>query len=168
MQLRPDTLLSDNKPLPLAGIKPSRLMKKKEWDEVRYAAYAANGYHCWACGVPISKERGAQMWQCHELYDVDWTNGVAEIAEYTGLCWKCHQFIHIDQLVGPYMRRKFKQSTVRDIVRHGWAVLRVNGIPLKREWKQWEQVAWEEWYLLWRGKKYYSDYKSLDEWKETK
>ena len=167
MILKPDLLLQQSKPLPLVGIKPGNLMKPKQWNVIRQAAYAALQHHCWSCGILMSSERGNPfLHQCHETYNIDWITGVAEISEFTGICWCCHQFIHIDQLVGIAKRREFKRETIRMIIRHGWRILKEHGLPLHREFKSWQHIPWHQWCLIWQGKTYHSDYCDEQEWKE--
>lgn len=164
MELRPNILLTQNKPLPLTGITPRRLMGNKAWNAVRTAAYAANCELCWACGVLMTSDRGLFQHQCHEVYDIDWEYGEVRIKEFTALCWVCHNFVHVEQITGESPQRILKPETIRIVVRHGWRVLREAGLPLKREWRDWREVAWQEWYLLYNSKKYFSDFYSYEDW----
>jgi len=165
MDLRPEILLTQNKPLPLTGVTPRRVMGNKLWNKTRANAYSQNGDKCWCCGIHKSNAWMRQWLECHEVYAIDYSTGEVTIAEFTALCWACHNFIHIDQLVGTNLRRTYEKDTIKTIVRHGWRVLREAGLTLKRTMTDWRHIAWTDWYLLWQGKRYYSDFYSEEEWK---
>lgn len=183
-KLRPEILTHPNIPKPLHEVNPRNIMGKERWDIVRQEVYAANNYHCVACGVHKSKAKKHQWLEAHEFYSIDYEKGVVEIESLQPLCHYCHNFIHSGRLSMILGKEKSKVEVI-DILEYGFQVLALAELeafpftveladslgadtfgvkPYKNKSKS--IAKWEDWRLIWDGKEYPPKYKTYVEWQQ--
>lgn len=186
MKINPQYLTHPNIPKPLHGVNPRSIKGQQWWDLERQKAYAKNDYHCWACGVHKSQAKYHQWLEAHEAYDINYRTGQVKLIEIIALCHMCHNFIHSGRLYMLYKKGEISQDKAIDILQHGFDILEANGLEpfsgtqyvayliagyadhgyefIERE--QGTVIAnWSDWHLVIDGKKHYSPYKNIDEWK---
>ena len=187
MILRPKLLQHPTIPKALQGINPRTIMGPMDWEDVRYETINKQDDKCLACG---HKEK----LECHEVYNINYLTGEVKFVEFVGLCVKCHRFIHSGLLRSLYLTGKITEKFYEETMTYGLITLANAGLePHVMTLTQWlyyagnisdgeigihynnDQVAqlfelreckikWDEWYLLYKDKKYYSKFKSMKEW----
>ena len=84
--LRP-LIAMPNIPRPLHGVNPRTLLGASTWDRMRKMCYARADDTCEICGC---KPENLRHRHGHEVYDIDYANGVAKFDRVCCLCAKCH------------------------------------------------------------------------------
>lgn len=186
----PRLLTHPNIPKPLHGVAPRTIFGQAWWDVERRKAYAAKGFHCWACG--IHKLDTDEKWlEAHESYAIDYANGRVTLKEIVALCHKCHNFIHSGRLFVMVAKKKVSKAKALAILRHGFELLKRAGLKpfcgtalaylLLTGHSQEEAVeileerglglpddvsmpAWEDWRMVIDGQEYPPLYGSYEEW----
>jgi len=183
--LTPEILTHPNIPKALHGICPRTIEGQSWWNKTRQAVYASTDYHCKACGVHKSDAKKHKWLEAHEYWHIDYIKGVCTISEIVPLCHYCHNFIHSGRLTALYDSGNISREQVVSILEHGFAVLCLAGlrcfyvtemladavgaekygvqayIPCNEN-----NVAWEDWTLLWGGNEYKSLHASYEAWRE--
>ena len=163
--LRPELLLHPNIPKPLHGMNPRSILGTNWWDKMRQRAYVENNYCCWACGVHKSQANYHQWLEAHENYNINYRRGKVKLTEIVALCHSCHNFIHSGRMSALVRKGEMPYDKMKDIHNYGNTVLREAGI--KNPAPDASKIApWHKWHLVLNGKKYYSKFKSYDEWLE--
>jgi hypothetical protein len=103
-------------------------MGRKWWDEKRQAAYAANDFHCWACGVHKSVALVRNCLEAHESYDINYDRGLVRLQEIVALCHFCHNFIHSGRLWAILRKGEISGDRFVAVMAHGFRVLRESGV----------------------------------------
>lgn len=167
--LEPEILTHPNIPKPLHGINPRTIKGVQWWDIQRQKIYKEQNYCCKACGIHKYKALGSKKWlECHEVYDYDFNKGVLTFKKLIALCHYCHLFIHSGRLVMLLQKHEISIKEFNDINGYGLSILKDNN--LRDEWHNRhndyveEKIEWSDWCLIFEGKKYYSKFKSYDEW----
>ena len=125
---KPELLLHPSIPPKLHGVNPRTIRGEEWWDATRKAAYAANNYHCEACGVHQLDAEYKQVLEAHECYEYDVSTYTAKMVSVVALCLSCHQFIHWGRL------SKVKGRTyLKKIILRGLDILYLAGQPLPVE-----------------------------------
>lgn len=182
---RPHLLSSPNIPKPLHGLNPRTIMGREKWDIERRKVYETTDHRCAACGVHKSQTRKHKWMEAHEIFEIDYANGVANLKEIVPLCHFCHSFIHSGLLRVMARKRKVTANHVREVLRHGCNLL-VQGnycmfvgtadlcditgvdrfdIPVMRVPKK--IAAWGDWKMVWGGVEYPAKYTSQEQWKRA-
>jgi hypothetical protein len=182
MKLKPEILTHPNIPKPLHGIAPRTIKGKKWWDEERQKAYKSTDYHCVACGVPKHEAKKHKWLEAHEYWNIDYNKGICEVVSLEPLCHYCHNFIHSGRL-SMIIGEEKSYEEVLDILKHGFKVLSENKLrcfPHTLEFaesigadtfgvkaykiKENPDIKWTDWKLIFDGKEYRSNFKSIDGW----
>jgi hypothetical protein len=121
---RPEILQHPRLPMPLHGLNPRTIRGNEWWDQQRRAAYAANQYCCFACGVPAAQAKYESRLEAHEAYHIDYRGHRAEMIEIVALCHACHNFIHNGRLYNMLGSREISAEMFIDIMQHGFSVLK--------------------------------------------
>tara|TARA_R110002020_G_scaffold69127_7_gene180177 strand:- start:2541 stop:3173 length:633 start_codon:yes stop_codon:yes gene_type:complete len=179
--LRPELLQHPNIPKPLHGLAPRVIKGQEWWDKTREDAYASTGYHCLACGVHKTDANYHNWLEAHEDYAFNLRTGEVRIKQIIPLCHSCHNFIHSGRLSITAERDK-----IIDILKHGFKILEDNNLDVSEAtYMIAEEVGlkhnskaidcgvpedeicnvWSEWHLILDGKKYYSKFKDMEEWR---
>lgn len=88
-----------NIPKPLHLQNPRNLLGASTWNHMRKACYARANMTCEICGE--QQEKG--YCDAHELYDIDYKNGVSKFVRTICLCRKCHRYgIHSGRCITLY------------------------------------------------------------------
>lgn len=180
--LKPEILTHPNIPKPLHGLNPRVLKGKDWWDVTRKLAYASTNYHCISCGVHKSEAKYHQWLEGHEFHVIDYEKGTAEVKEIVPLCHSCHNFIHSGLHSMNYSNGKIGLDRYIDILQHGCDILFKNnlkgfGYTIRKaievgcinipeaDTSGVKMAEWPEWHLILEGEKYYSKFKSFEEWR---
>lgn len=160
---RPDLLQHGNIPKPLHTVAPRNILGQEWWNHQRRRAYRVNNHCCWACGVHKSQAAFHQWLEAHEIYDTNWKQGRAVYLGCCALCHSCHGYIHSGRLRMLRDERKITKSKYRQIRQHGKRVLGPDAyhVPNIKEIQQ----DWSRWHLVLKGRKYYSPFKDLQDWR---
>jgi hypothetical protein len=139
-------------------------MGRKWWDETRRAAYAQNGYRCWACNAQ------KQRLEAHEVYKYNYEMGSAKLVEVCALCYTCHSFIHSGRLMALYEKGEISEREYNRITDHGMRILRehhlVHLYQQRHSIDENKFAAWEKWHILIDGVKHFGQFKNIGEWAE--
>ena len=167
--LRPELLLTGERPIVFQGLNPRGIMGQKKWGEVRRKVYASTDYHCLSCGAyrPYDLEANRfidEPLHAHELYIIDWKNKRMFLGDIVPLCIYCHNYIHQHGMV---IRYEKGQNTIQDCwesIDQGLRVCgeQINNINAVKTFKN----EWNKWVFIHEGKEYRSKYKSYNEWKK--
>ena len=189
MILRPEILTHENIPKPLHGRNPRTILGKKWWDIEREKAYAANDYHCLACGEKPGRDEKHRL-EAHEFYEIDHETAIVKYIEPVALCKNCHSFIHSGRMYSLYKKGQMSRDRILTILNRGFKLLKENKLSaywntkflwlilngyseakaevylLDRDLIPISKYAnkWSEWTLEMNGKKYYSLYENEQEW----
>lgn len=161
----PRLLTHPNIPKPLHGVSPRTMLGKEWWDKTRREAYAKNNYHCYACGINSKDSKYHQWLEAHEDYDINYKTGEVKLKRIVALCHCCHSFIHSGLL-----EKKYDSGEI-DYSRYSYILDRGRGILKKAGLDQWDGsfvtdfAEWGKWHLNIDGKKYFSKFKNIDEWR---
>ena len=183
----PKYLTHPNIPKPLHGVNPRTILGREWWDEKRQIAYAEHNYHCWACGIHKQDAKHHRWLEAHESYDINYKTGEVRLIEIIALCHSCHNFIHSGRMKSLWEKKEMGTDKCLDILLHGLSILSKHDlkpywvaeylwyyindvvdeyeIP-KEAYKDDGDASWSDWHLNIDGKKYYTPYKNIDEWKE--
>lgn len=132
---RPKLLLHPSIPLALSGVNPRTIKGKEWWEVVRKQAYAANNYHCEACGVYQLDAIFKQSLDAHETYTYNYEKFEARPGEVVALCRTCHWFIHF--------RRVRILRTRKLVVIRGLKILADAGVPVP--YWQYRLAGYHDW-----------------------
>ena len=181
----PLILSSPNIPKPLHGLNPRTIMGQAKWDETRREVYESTGHCCAACGVHKSNAKKHRWMEAHEIYNIDYDRGIAELSRILPLCHYCHNFIHSGRLRIMARAKKVTADDVRRIMRHGVCVLRpVNGsifsgtkelcdlvsvdtfgLPVMRPPSR--MAGWGDWRMVWDGQTYKGKFNTMRDWQRA-
>lgn len=183
----PKYLTHPNIPKPLHGVNPRSIKGQAWWDIQRQKAYETHDYHCWACGIHKLHAKYHQWLEAHEEYQINYNTGKVLLKDIIALCHSCHNFIHSGRLYALWNSNEWSTDKCIDILNHGFEILEsaslepyhgtqyiaylisgasVSGYEFVLS-KQNENVArWESWHLELDGKRYYSKFKNINEWKD--
>ena len=150
-------LLHPQIPMPLHGLNPRTILGRKWWDKRREETLASAKGKCMACGG-----RSKRL-ACHEAYKIDYKKGEARLVKVVALCPKCHDYIHMGRLMRLVEKGLISKKYAKKVREHGDTLTAGYSRPCPPSIVPPE---WKDWYLLLNGKKYYSKYKSYDEWKK--
>lgn len=170
----PDLLLHPNIPKPLHGVNPRTLLGRKWWDTERKEAQLATNFHCLACGVHKTVAKARQWLEGHEIYDINYSLGIAEYVRTVSLCHYCHNYIHDGRLQALLEKNQLSHQKYSSIIRHGDLVLSTQGLfrPSREERERdfiagrafGNAVEWEGWRMIVGKKMYKPLFKNLVEW----
>lgn len=183
--MRPELLSMPNIPKPLHGLNPRTIMGRASWDVKRREVYASTGHHCAACGVHKSEAKKFQRMEAHEVHEIDYGKGMAEVLEIVPLCHFCHAFIHSGLTRMRARKKEIKASEVLAIMSHGCEVLRSgkckmfagtaelcdlvkadrSGIPIANQPRS--MADWSKWFLVWEGEAYKGKFKNFNAWQKS-
>lgn len=182
--MNPVFLTHPNIPKPLHGMNPRTILGQDWWDIKRRAAYAKYNYHCWACGILKHKAVFHQWLEGHESYDINYKTGEVKLKEIIALCHSCHNFIHSGRMNIMLQKGEMDLNKVTLILVHGFSILdqhkldafwgtvdfwndlmKDNREAVYPDYYQ-QDAKWSDWHLILEGKKYYSKFKNIDEWRE--
>jgi len=172
---RPELLLEPQIIKPLHGLNPRTIKGQRWWDEQRQIAYKKNNYCCWACGTHKTIIKHVkQRLEAHESYNINITLKRYRLQEITALCPKCHNYIHYGRLTVLYKQGLITKEQYALINDWGDSILYRTGLNINDAW--WITLSdhffpekmgtWNKWYLEIDGVKYYSKFKSYEEWQE--
>ncbi|AFY61880.1 hypothetical protein [Synechococcus sp. PCC 6312] len=125
-QGRKELLLHPNIPKPLHSLAPRTIKGQKWWDETRKKAYAAQDYHCHACGIHQSRARYRQWLEAHEIYDINYQTGEVKLIEMAALCHACHNFIHDGRMQTMTQKGKYDLRKYLTILKRGNQIIGSN------------------------------------------
>lgn len=180
---RPYLISYPNIPKPLHGLNPRTIMGRERWDSERQKVYASTDYHCAACGVHKSRAKKHKWLEAHEMFEIDYRKGVADLVEIIPLCRFCHAFIHSGLLRIRARKKEVTAQHVRDVMEHGCEVLRRDNSPIfvgtaelcdlvsvDRAgiliMRQPNKIAdWSTWRMVWNGNEYRGKFKSFAQWR---
>jgi hypothetical protein len=141
---RPELLLHPQIPKPLHGCAPRVILGEDWWNRERQAAYAANDFCCWACGVPKADALIHQWLEGHECYEFDYAKGRLTLKEIVALCHLCHNFIHLGRLGMLLKRGETTHEFILQVIDHGRTVtkgLKAPALPkISAPWAAWRMV----------------------------
>ena len=168
VEIKPELLRHPNIPKPLHGMNPRTIMKTKWWNEKRREAYARNNYHCTTCGAYHEFDVDRKVFvdiplHAHEYYRIDYDNCSAELVYIFALCPICHDYIHSGRMNAMYEKGVLDEADCWLIRSQGERVLGevIDNVD-KRDYTE----DWNKWHLIIDGKKYFSKFKSIEEWRE--
>lgn len=172
---RPDLLMQPQLVKPLHGLAPRTIMGQAWWNKTRQKCYAVNEYHCFACGIHKSNAKFHQWLEAHESYEIDFEKRQYRLIEIVALCHACHNFIHAGRLQAMYDKGAISEYKYREVHQWGNDILFFAGLDKSKAWWTAPDIhpkffpelngTWEGWHLLFNGTKYYSRWKTYDEWK---
>lgn len=193
MKLLPEILTHPNIPKPMHGINPRTIMGDAWWNKIRQEVYASTNYHCIACGTHKSEVLGKNKWlEAHEFWEIDYILGECRINGIYPLCPYCHSFIHSGRLSKLIESSKISKDEAIKILEHGFKILQQNNLQcfmathyLAKEIgantfgvtyyytymnhdiieSKLMEPEWNDWYLIWEGKKYKSQFQDFQDWK---
>jgi hypothetical protein len=163
------------------SLSPRTLEGDEWWNITRRAVYGKYNYHCIACGISKEEAKGPKWLEAHEFWDIDYNKGICKIKSIEPLCHYCHNFIHSGRL-NMIMGKSKTPEEARDILEHGFKILAKNKLKCFPGTLHFAQslgcntfgvkayklpdidIPWNKWYLLWKGKKYYSNFKDYADW----
>ena len=186
-----ELLTHPNIPKPLHGVNPRTLLGQEWWERKRQEAYATYDFHCWACGIHKSHAKYHRWLEAHESYDIDYARGRVELRDIVALCHSCHNFIHSGRMWELYKQKQLTKEKMLNILQHGFHVLKQNNLKpfygtaclwlilqgyspqhaneiVKKKGfvPSYPHIAkWDEWHLILEGKRYYSRFEDMEEWK---
>jgi hypothetical protein len=127
----PTILNEPTNPRPLSGLNPRTIKGKKWWDQKRTLAYIENNQCCWACGISRNDVLGENKWlEAHEVFDIDYAKGRAELKKIVALCPYCHKYIHSSRLQTLVARGTEVGDYLEKIIRYGNSVLKKSGFKI--------------------------------------
>ena len=162
----------------------SAVSSAEGWDLPRH------DYHCWACGIHKLDAKYHQWLEGHECYIINYKDGIMELKEIVALCHSCHNFIHSGRLLQLYIKGDISKAKALDILNHGFDILLANRLkPFVAAIICWCSLRgynketildlskramplptgfaeWNDWHLIIEGKKYYSLFKNIDDWRK--
>lgn len=160
--VRPDLLLHPNIPKPLHGVNPRSIKGDAWWDKTRKEVYKKNNNCCFACGVHRYDAKYHQWLEAHESYEINYETGEVKLIEIVALCHSCHNYIHDGRMKAQVAANGLIEiDKFNDIIEHGnRLVANIEPMPV------FEGIIadWNEWHLVFEGKKYYSRFKSYSDW----
>ena len=181
---KPELLCQPNIPKPLHGLNPRTIKGEEWWDKKRQEVYASTDYHCIACGVRKEEAERYPWLEAHEFWDIDYNSGKCEILSIEPLCHYCHNFIHSGRL-GMILNREKTIEEVIEILEHGFSILKKNNLksfPFTKKLaeslgadtfavdsyivEENSSLKWQDYYLMFEGKKYKSKFKDRAAWEE--
>lgn len=114
-------LTMPNIPRPLHGCPPRKFMGQAMWDKVRKRCYFDADYKCEICGEEFVKPRYA----AHELYTIDYKEGISKFERCIAIDSQCHDFIHSGRLITMYKNRNplYPKSYVLKTVEKGFKLI---------------------------------------------
>lgn len=131
-------LLDVPKPCWLKGVNPRKIMGSTWWNKKRVATYEEADWHCEACGTHVDdvlfKKKNGTVGhlEAHEMYDVDFRNGVAKFnGGVVALCHSCHSFIHADRLYRLRVAGSIGVYRYKKILKRGFDLLGNSGLRPK-------------------------------------
>lgn len=182
--LIPEILMQPNIPKPLHGIAPRTIEGATWWNKKRKEVYSKTDDHCVACGVHKSEAKGRKWMEAHELWDIDYDNGITTIKDIVPLCHYCHNFIHSGRLSAIVGKDK-SNNEVKSILEHGFSILANNKLKCfpgtldlahslgadtfdveAYDVKSENSIKWGDWKVIYNGKEYKSKFKDYDEWEK--
>lgn len=172
----PKLILAPRIPKPLHGVNPRSILTQIDpdwWDRTRNRVYEANDFCCMCCGVEKQKQKGYRKYlDAHELYSIDYKNGIVRLEYVVSLCRCCHQSVHFGRLTEEHRRGKIRDAEFYMTISHANSLIEKNGLPPKN----WDvtvndnlsgNVPWNEWRLILNinGKdtEFFSKFKSEEE-----
>jgi len=162
--LEPKLLLHPNIPKPMHGVNPRSIKGEDWWNTTRREIYEKQDFRCAACGTHKTEAEFHQWLEAHESYTINYKTGVMRLKKIYGLCHCCHSYIHTGLLAAKLRKKQITKFTKSYIERRGASVLVAANLS-RKEVNPGEIAAWDKWHLVFGGKKYYSKFKSYDEWR---
>lgn len=93
------------KPLHGPGCQPRTILGTATWDHMRRACYSLAGMKCEICGAKVGVDIEKRQLHAHEVYDIDYENGVSTFVRCVALCAECHlACIHTGRAITLYRR----------------------------------------------------------------
>ena len=196
MGLRPEILRHSQIPKALHGVSPRNIIGKYLWDTNRAKIIHEQEHVCKACGVHEKLTKYGKKLEIHEVYEINYQTGEVKFMEFVAICNFCHSFIHAGLLKIRHITGKISKKMYEEIMIHGINLLSQNALaPDPYTFLDWlyhteslsnievqnrltkyqkEQkdiidrynVKWSDWHLVFDGKKYYSKFKDLEDWKK--
>lgn len=171
-----------NIPKPLHGLNPRTLMGKEKWDIIRKKVYAHYNYACACCQIHKSKAKKHQWMEAHEIYEIDYKNGIAKIVKIVALCHYCHAFIHSGLQYVLCEKGEISRIELIDKMKHGIELLasidgsifegtleicnlyQIDTKNLKTQELPKIECNWEDWKLIMNNKEYKGNFKNIEDW----
>lgn len=162
---------------PLHSLNPRTILGKSWWDKERQAAQEKYNYCCAACGVHKSKADIFQWLEGHESYEINFDEYSYKLIEILPLCHACHNYIHSGRLLMLLRKQEITQDRYNFIMNRGNQLLVEAGIN-KEEFlynlfegnfiKGFPEKngTWNKWHLIIDNKKYFSKFKTFEDWRE--
>ena len=75
------------------------IVKKEEWDKIRFISYEAAGHKCEICGDTGKNQGYKHNVECHEIWEYDDENKIQKLIGLISLCPTCHQVKHIGRAI---------------------------------------------------------------------
>lgn len=172
--VRPEILMQPQLVKPLHNLAPRIIMGQAWWNRTRQVSYAKNNYHCYACGIHKANAKFKQWLEAHESYTIDVEKKQYKLEEIIALCHACHNYIHAGRLQAIFEKGEISEYKYRTIHEHGDTLLLINDLDKKKAWWTDEKIypklfpeldgTWNEWHLLFNGKKYFSRFENYESW----
>lgn len=108
--------------------------------------------------------KGPHRLEAHECYDIDYNEGLAVFTEAVGLCYLCHAFIHCGRLESMKDLGKVPRKVFMQVMNHGGAILRKNGLKKSVEFTGDTVAPWASWRLKVGEETYPTRFKNFQEW----
>ena len=156
----PTILTHPNIPKPLHGVNPRTIMGEEMWQELS-SLVRKDVMYCQACGSSRFISKGG--FECHEVYNIQYSAGISTFIRYVVICKDCHNFIHEGRLSSLVEANKITRHEYWRIIKRGNAILKKHGLYKKRPSRI--HTEWSSWKLIYQGKEYKPIYKNMKEWR---
>ena len=163
--INPAILLHGNIPQPMHGVAPRAVLGAAWWNKERKAAYSSTNHHCEACGVNKWEAKYHQWLEGHEVYEIDYMNGLMVYVRTAPLCHFCHSYIHSGRLNALFEQGLINHHKYASIVQHGDQVLRNANLTRQPQYPG-PFAPWDKWRMIVNGKKYPPKFKTLAAWEK--
>lgn len=146
----PEILISPNIPRKLFRVNPRTILGQAWWNRTREEAYRSTNYHCKACGVHKLNGKFSNWLEGHELYDINYNEGVATYLHTVPLCTACHMYVHMGRLHWLMQTQKITHRRFKAVIVHGDSILSEVGLSRFDKITGNEEIA-ERWKLVMNG-----------------
>lgn len=137
-------------------------MGKDWWDTERQKAYRSTNYHCKACGVEKQEADFHRWLEAHEFYKFNYPKGEMVFICLIPLCHACHNYIHSGRMKALVDKGEMQEEKMDFILKRGNEIIK--DAKIRRPRGPVVCAPWEEWRLVFNGKKYSPVVKSYEAW----